>query len=502
MANQILDLTPSGPLDTLAKQIQSTGVVSTGQLRFHGMLSWQPTDTPPLNIRPYDAYYGIIGMFRAGHLLNVKDYTETAWNAMEAFQADMDGNGYTHDYVWANRQFRDGTINSTGVLTSPAQAQFTPSDVGSPIAGAGLSGTVTIGAYLSTTQVQLSGTTSAVTIPQIYNILTYGPAGQWVVRAPQQQDSTDAYAALFLLALYQGFQSTRDYERIRNFEHGAVAALMALVTTRQTDSQFLALPNGLYNSTLLEDCTEVYTGLRAAAYLFGPRQIIPGHPDISRLAERFADEIQGFIHTWWDYTNPGRTVSPVGMVAGSNRLTGSFLPTDVKSSISSGSPGVPLGATITDILPNGTAVLDAPATATNASGSVTTVVTGYRMAETVANVPQQDLPDWSSPTKAYEQPWFAVEGRLATSLANHLLYAQPEFYANSEYAGGFGEEALLDAGRRTEALVTALSYANSTYAVVSHLSPPFGYPFTIGKYGMLMVVISARSLGTFIPPHG
>jgi hypothetical protein len=502
MVNQILDLSPSGPLNTLANQIQSTGVVGTGQLRFHGMLSWQPTDRQPLNIRPYDAYYGIIGMFRAGYLLNVQDYTETAWNAMEAFQADMDGNGYTHDYVWANRQFRDGTINSTGVLTSPAQAHFTPSDVGSQIAGTGLSGTVTIGSYISATQVQLSGTTSMVTNPQIYNILTYGPTGQWVVRAPQQQDSTDAYAALYLLALYTGFQTTRDYDRVRNLSDGAVAALMALVTTRQTDSQFLALPNGLYNVTLLEDCYEAYTGLRAAAYLFGPRQIIRDHPGIGLLAERYADQIQGFIHTWWDYTNPGRTLSPVGMIAGSNRLTGSFLPTDVKSSIATGSPGVPLGATITDILPNGTAVLDAPATATNSSGSVTTVVTGFRTSENIANIPQQDLPDWSSPTKAYEQPWMEIEGRLATLLANHFLYAQPEFYGNSEYGGGFGEEALLTADRPTEALVAALSYANSTYAVVSRLSPPFGYPFTIGKYGMLMVAITARGLGTLIPPRG
>ncbi|MFD2414937.1 hypothetical protein [Amycolatopsis pigmentata] len=47
MANQVLDLTPSGPLNKLASQIQSTGVVSTGQARFHGMLSWQPTDTRP-----------------------------------------------------------------------------------------------------------------------------------------------------------------------------------------------------------------------------------------------------------------------------------------------------------------------------------------------------------------------------------------------------------------------------------------------------------------------
>ena len=187
---QILDLSPSGPLNKLAFEIQSTGVISTGQSRFHGMLSWQPTDNPPLNIRPYDAYYGIIGMFRAGYLLNVPDYTQTAWNALEAFMADMDGNGYTHDYVWANRQFKDGTISSTGVLTSPTQARFTPSDVGSQIIGTGLTGTVTIGSYISATQVQLSGTTSMVASPQIYDILTFGSTGQWVTRAPAWADST------------------------------------------------------------------------------------------------------------------------------------------------------------------------------------------------------------------------------------------------------------------------------------------------------------------------
>lgn len=496
---QILDLSPSGPLNRLAHQIQSTGVVGTGRPRFHGMLSWQPTDTPPLNIRPYDAYYGIIGMFRAGYLLNEQDYTETAWNAMAAFQADMDGNGYTHDYVWADRQFRDGTISAAGVLTSPAQAQFTAADVGRPIAGTGLSGTATIASYLSPTQVQLSGTTSAVSIPQVYNILTFGPTGQWVVRAPQWADSTDAYAALFLLALYSGFQVTRDFARVRSFAPGAVAALQALITTRQYDDQFLALPNGLYNVTLLEDCTEVYVGLRAAAYLFGPRGVIPGHTNAALLSSRYADQAQGFIRTWWDYVNPGRTVSPVGMVAGSNRLTGAFLPSDVRSAISSGSPGLPLGATITEVV-GGTAVLDTPVSVTNANGTVTTVMPGFRSSEDTQNVPQQDPPAWSIPNKAYEQPWFALEGRLTTSLSDHFLYAQPNFYAETEYGGGFAEEGLLMTGRQTEAMVTALTYANSTYAVVSRLSPPFSYPFTIGKYGVLMITISTRSLGTLIPP--
>jgi hypothetical protein len=495
--NQILDLSPSGPLNTLAHQIQSTGVVSTGQSRFHGMLSWQPTDNPALNIRPYDAYYGIVGMFRAGYLLGVPDYTQTAWNALAAFMADMDGNGYTHDYVWANRQFRDGTINATGVLTSPTQARFTTADVGSQIIGSGLTGTVTIGAYISATQVQLTGTASMVATPQVYDILTFGPTGQWVTRTPDWADSTDSYAAMFLVALYVGFQTTRDHDRVRSFAPGALAALQALVTTRQPGGQFLGLPDGLYNVTLLLDAAEVHMGLRAGAYLFGPRQIIPGHADVGRLSERYADQNQGFIRTLWDYTNAGRTVSPVGMVAGSNQLTGSFLSTDVASAISGGSAGVPLGATITAVLSGGTAVLDAPATATNAGGSVTTVVPGFRWSQNTDQVPQQDLPDFSTLVHAYEQPWQAIEGRLATSLMNHFLFAQPNFYSDADYGAGFGEKALLLTGRPTEALLMALR----TYALVSNLSPPFSYPFTIGKYGTLMVAMTADYLGAVVPPR-
>jgi len=503
--NQILDLSPSGPLNKLAYQIQSTGVISTGQSRFHGMLSWQPTDNPPLNIRPYDAYYGIVGMFRAGYLLNVPDYTQTAWNALAAFMADMDGNGYTHDYVWANRQFKDGTISPTGVLTSPTQAHFTTSDVGSQIIGSGLTGTVTIGSYISATQVQLSGTTSPVATPQIYDILAFGSTGQWVTRAPAWADSTDSYAAMFLVALYAGFQATQDFARVRAFVRGALAAVQALTTTRQSGGQFVGLPDGAYNVALLEDAVEVHKGLRAASYLFGPRQIIPGHADIGMLAERYADQNQGFMRTLWDYTNAGRTVSPVGMLAGSNRLTGSFLPTDVGSAVSTGSAGVPLGAAITAVLSGGTAVLDAPATATNANASVTTVVPGFRWSQNTDNVPQQDLPDWSTLVRAYEQvfPTFGdvIEGRLASSTMDHFLFPQASFYSDTDYGGGFGERALLMAGRPTEALVDALSYAGSTYALVSHLLPPFGYPFTIGKYGALMTAIATDGLGSVIPPR-
>ena len=64
---QILDLTPTGPLNTLAETIVNNGVIA-GQGRFNGMLSWNPTDSPPQSIRPYAAYYGIIGLFRAGYL--------------------------------------------------------------------------------------------------------------------------------------------------------------------------------------------------------------------------------------------------------------------------------------------------------------------------------------------------------------------------------------------------------------------------------------------------
>lgn len=511
MPNQILDLTPSGPLNLLANQLQKA-VVATGQLRFRGMLSLQPTDNPPLNIRPYNMYYGIIGAFRAGYLLNNPDFTVTAWNALWAMMTDMDTNGYTHDYVWANRQFKDGTINAAKVLTSPTQAQFTPADVGSQIIGsAGLSGTVTISSYISPTQVQLAGSTSVVTTPQIYDILSFGPTGQWVTRSQNlfSTDSVPANAGMFLNALYAGWQATRDFARVQSFAPGVTAALTALTTTKQPNGMFLTLPNGmtntagLTNTATLQDQAEVCAGCRAAAYLLGPREIIPGHQDAAFVAQRYGEQLNAFIRTLWDYTNPGRTISGVGMVSGSTQLTGSFVATDIGTAISTGTLGVPLGATIIAVLPGGTAVLDRPATATSAAASVTTIVPGLRTTQNIDNVPQQTLPDWVNLNNAYLQlwpvMWGVIDGPLATSIVNHFLAVQPNYYSDPGYAGGAGEWALQMAGRPTEALVAAVGNPNSTFNKVKAAS--YGYPFTVDKVGQLIAAISSDIDGTIVAPR-
>lgn len=510
MANQILDLTPSGPLNLVANQIQKA-VINTGQLRFRGMLSLQPTDNPPLNIRPYNAYYGIIGAFRAGYLLNIPDFTVTAWNALTALMADMDSNGYTHDYVWANRQFKDGTISATKVLTSPTQAQFTPADVGSQIIGTGLIGTVTISSYISPTQVQLTGTTSVVTTPQVYDILSFSTTGQWVTRAQNilSTDSVPANAGMFLNALYTGWQTTRDFARLQSFTPGIVGALTALTTTKQPNGMFVVLPDGLTNpagltnTATLQDQAEVCAGCRGAAYLLGPRQIIPGFPDLGQLAQRYGEQLNTLIRTLWDYTNPGRTVSGVGMVSGSSQLTGAFVASDVGAAISTGTLGVPLGATITAVLSGGTAVLDRPATATSAAATVTTVVPGFRTTQNIDNVPQQTTPDWANLNNAYAQlwptMWGVIERRQATSQVNHFLATQPNFYSDPGFGGGAGEWALHMAGRPTEALVDAVSYPNSTFNTVKAAS--YGYPFTVDKAGQLVVAISADVSGTIVAPR-
>jgi hypothetical protein len=188
-------------------------------------------------------------------------------------------------------------------------------------------------------------------------------------------------------------------------------------------------------------------------------------------------------------------------VAGSNQLTGGFASTDIGAAISTGSAGVPLGAAITAVLSGGTAVLDRPATATNAAASVTTVVPGFRTTQDTQNVPQQTLPTWAT-LASYAQlwpiMWGLVQGRLATSLVNHFLATQPNFYSDSGYAGGAGEWALHMAGRPTEALVTAVSNTTSTFNTVKNAS--YGYPFTVDRTGQLIVAISADIPGTVVAP--
>jgi hypothetical protein len=190
------------------------------------------------------------------------------------------------------------------------------------------------------------------------------------------------------------------------------------------------------------------------------------------------------------------------MVAGSNQLTGSFASTDVGAAISTGSAGVPLGATVADVLAGGTAVLDAPATATNAAASVTTVVPGFRTTQDTQNVPQQTLPNWAnlgSYAQLWPIMWGVIEGRLATSLVNHFLVTQPNFYSDTGYAGGAGEWILHMAGRPTEALVTAVSHPNSTFNTVKNAS--YGYPFTVDRTGQLVVAISGDIPGTVVAPR-
>ena len=507
-ANQSLDLTPTGPLNTLASIIVNNGVIS-GQGRFNGMLSWNPKDNPAQSIRPYAAFYGIIGLFRAGYLLNNPLYTQTAWNALFAFQQDMDGAGFTHDYVYG-RQFTDGIIAGGNTLTSPVQGQFIAADTGRLVTGQlGVSGTVTATETSATTLTLAGGVVTNEASPQTFNLLytSIAAGGGFVTRQQNfyNADSTDAYAGMFMLAVYAGWRATRNAEQVRLLAPGIRNALSALTVSKQLMGNFWELPT--YTVTALQDMCEVYAGCRAAQYLLGPRQIITGYPEEALVAARYADQAQEFVMSLWDYTTAGhQQANGVGTTAGSNILTGAFVAGDVGSAIGGTSHlSMPLGATVIDVA-GGSAYLDRPASLTFANVACNLVIPGFRWTQDAENLPQQNEPDWATLGNAYQQIWPVMFGVLdpvlATNQINHYLYTNQLFYADSgALQGGAGEWALVAAGRQSEALTAAVSATASTYATAKGLATPFGYPFTVDKFGQLMVAISGSVIGPVIPPR-
>lgn len=79
-------------------------------------------------------------------------------------------------------------------------------------------------------------------------------------------DSTDSYAALFLVAAKAAYAVDPDMVKLQALKPGITKALAAIRSTQQTDGLTWALPVG-YPVKLLEDNAEVFVGLKASISL-------------------------------------------------------------------------------------------------------------------------------------------------------------------------------------------------------------------------------------------
>jgi hypothetical protein len=89
-----------------------------------------------------------------------------------------------------------------------------------------------------------------------------GPAPGFRETSTGDEDSTDAYAGTFLLALRATFQASGDRAHLRRYAGAIAQAVAAIRSTQQPDGLTWAKPT--YQAKLLMDQAESYAGLRAA----------------------------------------------------------------------------------------------------------------------------------------------------------------------------------------------------------------------------------------------
>ncbi len=95
-------------------------------------------------------------------------------------------------------------------------------------------------------------------------VTDYKVAGT-VERSTGDMDSTDSYAAMYLLAVRNAWVSTNDRIKLEGARSGIAKAVAAIESTQQADGLTWAKPS--WKVKYLMDNVEVYAGLRAAAEL-------------------------------------------------------------------------------------------------------------------------------------------------------------------------------------------------------------------------------------------
>lgn len=108
-------------------------------------------------------------------------------------------------------------------------------------------------------------------------------------------DSTDSYAAMFLVALYNAHRATGDASRTAALSNGVAKAIGAILSTQQPDGLTWAKP--AYRAKYLMDQAETYAGLRAGAWLAANALADSG---LANRATAAADGLKAGIDALWN----------------------------------------------------------------------------------------------------------------------------------------------------------------------------------------------------------
>jgi hypothetical protein len=152
--------------------------------------------------------------------------------------------------------------------------------------------------------------------------------GTWTEEENPGYDSTDSYAATFLIALLAAYRASNNLTELQNFNSAIQTAVNAIHSTQEANGLTDAKPG--YTGELLEDNVETYQGLLAAGNL----ATILGNTNLANQAYGDAAPMAGTINStmWnsangWYYwavfndgstqpTNPTTTLSPDLMAQG------------------------------------------------------------------------------------------------------------------------------------------------------------------------------------------
>jgi hypothetical protein len=109
-------------------------------------------------------------------------------------------------------------------------------------------------------------------------------------------DSTDSYAATFLMALRDTYRANKNLVRLRGFKTAVVAAIGAIEATQTSDGLTWTKPT--WHVKYVMDQAEVYAGLLAGSELASTL----GDPKLVSRASRDAERVRLGVATLWNQT--------------------------------------------------------------------------------------------------------------------------------------------------------------------------------------------------------
>ncbi len=268
-----------------------------------------PVTTRGLLVQPYDAAYAALGLADAYGLTSDPSYAAGAWAWLAWDKTAMRANAPTTPSQQASCAHLDGlsqegpghTIScfyATDQCANLARGQiFFPYGPGDPRSCTGVAGS-------DLAPIVERYPNSSATHPYV--------------------DSTDATAAMFLVALNATYQATHNVAALDSLDAGALApatdvvdeAVLAIHSTLDADGETWASPwwpaSWNYPHKYLEDNAEAYAGLRAAAALEGdaaatePNSLGHNAPAVAAQATSMANGIATAFNTGqWDRATPG-----------------------------------------------------------------------------------------------------------------------------------------------------------------------------------------------------